>query len=156
MSELNVRIVELPPMRVACAHGFGAGPEGIAWKKLFDWARPKGLLEDWQMHRIFGFNNPDPSPGSPNYGYEFQIVVGPEVEAEGEIKIKSIPGGKYAALRCKGIPTIGQRWRQLVAWRENSRYRYDGARQWLEEHIGSAQEQQAIDEIELDLLMPVV
>ncbi len=155
MSELDVRILELPPLRVACAHGFGAGPEDIAWKKLLDWAGPKGLLDDPQAHRIFGFNNPDPSPGSPNYGYEFQIVVGPEVEAAGEIKIKLMPGGKYAALRCTGIPGIGERWQQLAAWRENSSFQYDHSRQWLEEHLGPALAQQVVDEIELDLLMPI-
>ncbi len=155
MNKPDVRIVELPPMRVACAHGFGPEPEGIAWQKLIHWAASQGLLQEPQTHRIFGFNNPDPSPGSPNYGYEFQMVVGPEIETDGEIEIKLLPGGQYAALHCSGIPSIGQRWQQLAAWRENSRYRYDASRQWLEEHLGPAQEAQSPDQIELDLLMPI-
>ena len=34
MSELEVRIVYLEPMRVATFHGFGASPELLAWEKL--------------------------------------------------------------------------------------------------------------------------
>ena len=68
MTELDVRIVTLEPMRVASAHAYSASPEGEAWDKLIAWARPKGLLDDPQVHRIYGFNSPDPSPGSPNYG----------------------------------------------------------------------------------------
>ena len=64
MSELDVRIVKLEPMRVASAHALGESPEHDAIEKLIAWAKPKGLLEDPEKHRVFGFNNPDPSPGS--------------------------------------------------------------------------------------------
>ncbi|NIW49114.1 MAG: MerR family transcriptional regulator, partial [Gammaproteobacteria bacterium] len=68
MSELPVRIVKLEPMTIASTYGFGEQPEIEAWEKLLSWAREIGLsLKD---HRFFGFNNPNPSPGSPNYGYE--------------------------------------------------------------------------------------
>jgi AraC family transcriptional regulator len=154
MSELDVRIVKLEPMRVASAHAYSASPEHGAMEKLIAWAKPKGLLENPGKHRVFGFNNPDPSPGSPNYGYEFWIVVGPDVEPEGEIKIKDFSGGLYAVTRCEvknpweDIPTT---WRRLAAWRENSKYR--GANnQWLEEHLsplGSS------DEFVLDLYLPI-
>ena len=36
MSELDVRIVKLEPMRVASAHGFGTNPEEQAWDKILD------------------------------------------------------------------------------------------------------------------------
>ena len=48
---------------------------------------------DVEKARFFGFNNPNPSPGSPNYGYEQWLTVGPEVQAEGGIVIKEIPPG---------------------------------------------------------------
>ena len=38
MSELDVRIIEIEPMRVASAHGFGEQPEIIAWEKILAWA----------------------------------------------------------------------------------------------------------------------
>jgi hypothetical protein len=100
MNEFKVRLVKLEPLRVASVHGFGQSPEDEAWQKLMAWAKPKGYLDDKEHHRIFGFNNPNPSPGSPNYGYEFWMVVGPEVQPEGEVEIKEFPGGLYAVARC--------------------------------------------------------
>jgi DNA gyrase inhibitor GyrI len=155
MSDLEVRIVELQPMRVASAWGFGKEPEGIAFSKLNKWARPKGFLDDPQKHRIFGFNNPDPSPGSPNYGYEVWIEVGPEVEPEGDIRIVSFRGGLYAVTRCevpKGdFEVIGATWKQLVTWREDSKYKY-GPYQWLEQSIVT--DNPGLEFI-LDLFMPI-
>ena len=46
MTEPNVRIEELRPMRVASFLGFGPEPETLAWKRLLEWARPRGLLDD--------------------------------------------------------------------------------------------------------------
>ncbi len=158
MSELQVRIVELEPMRVASAHAYSASPEGDAWTRLIAWAEPRRLLDDPDTHRIFGFNNPDPSPGSPNYGYEFWIVVGPEVEPEGDIKIKDFSGGLYAVTRCevKGNPeVIPNTWKALISWREESKYRY-AHHQWLEEHIVSADAVPEEGWFVLDLYMPIV
>jgi AraC family transcriptional regulator len=138
MADLDVRIVDLPPMRVARVHAFGEHPEHMAGQKLLDWAQPKGLLDDPQAHRIFGFNNPSPSPGSPNYGYEFWITVGPEEEPDGEAQIQEFAGGLYAVARCtvSGDPeAIGRTWQRMVVWREESPYQGAG-HQWLEEHMG--------------------
>ena len=155
MSSLDVRIVTLEPMRVASAHAYGASPEGPAWDKLIAWARPKGLLEDPAAHRIFGFNNPNPSPGTPNYGYEFWIQVGPEVEGEGEIAIKAFAGGRYAVTRCSDLHQIGQIWQQLAAWSQESPYA-NAKHQWLEEHIAPAPSApQPEEELVLDLFLPI-
>jgi effector-binding domain-containing protein len=118
MSEIEVKIVEMEPMRVAVAHGFGESPEPIAWDKILAFARDKGI--DTGQVRFFGFNNPDPSPGSPNYGYEQWMTVGPEVEAEGEITIKEIPARRYAMTNFRDLNKIGDTWRQLVLWFEDS------------------------------------
>jgi DNA gyrase inhibitor GyrI len=152
MSELQVRIVELEPMRVASFYGFGPSPEDIAWGKLVTWAKPRGFLGDPQSHRIFGFNNPNPSPGSPNYGYEFWIVVGPDVEPEGDIAIKEFGGGMYAVAQSRGLEEIGPVWKSLVLWREDSKYGC-GSHQWLEEHVGA--DEQSPEEITLDLHLPI-
>jgi DNA gyrase inhibitor GyrI len=122
MDELSVRIVRLEPMRVASAHGFGASPEAQAWDKLLSWVKSNGLLEDLGAHRFFGFNNPNPSHGSPNYGYEQWMTLDASVKAGGEVQIKEYPGGLYAVARCKGVETITPTWQKLVAWQEDSRY----------------------------------
>ena len=132
MSELKVRIVRLEPMRVASAHGFGQSPEQEAWNKILAFAEAKGLLEEPEAHRFFGFNNPDPSPGSPNYGYDQWITACPDVEPEGEVQIIEFSGGLYAVTRCKGLSNIGQVWKQLVTWCEDSHHK-KAHHQWLEE-----------------------
>lgn len=156
MNALNVRIVELEPVRVASFHAYGQEPEIAAWDKLVAWAGPKGLLDDPEGHQVYGFNNPSPSPGSPNYGYEFWISVGPEVGAEEPVEIKQFPGGLYAVARCqvggKPYETIPAGWKQLVLWREDSAYK-PGDHQWLEEPI--LLEQFPEGEWDLDLYLPI-
>ena len=154
MHEFKTKIVELSPMCVASFHAYGDSPENDAKEKLIAWAEPKGLLENPRNHRIFGFNNPDPSPGSPNYGYEFWITVGPEKRPKTEVKIKDFPGGLYAVSRCevkdpwRDIPYT---WKQLAIWRENSRYE-EAHHQYLEENIGPLV---TSNEFILDLYLPI-
>jgi len=156
MSDLDVRIVKLEPMRVASFHGFGESPEDEAWNKLVAWAKPKGLLHDPQHHRIYGFNNPNPSPGSPNYGYEFWMVVGPEMQAEGDMEVKDFAGGLYAVTFCdvqgKPYDTIPATWKKLVQWHEKSKYK-GASHQWLEEHLDI--EGAPEDAFNLNLYMPI-
>jgi DNA gyrase inhibitor GyrI len=129
----EVRIVELPETRVASALGYGPSPEEIAWTKILEWARAEGLLGQPFPPRFFGFNNPNPSPGSPNYGYEQWLVISGDQAVSGEVEAKVIPAGKYAVSRCK-LADIGLAWRELVAWIESSPYDF-GPNQCLEEAI---------------------
>ena len=155
MSDLDVRIVNLPPMRVACVNGFGEGPEGIAFDKMKAWAQAHNLLEE--PHRLFGYNNPDPSPGSPNYGYDVWLTVDESVQADGEARIINFPGGLYAVTRTEvknpGDDIPGA-WQKLVKWMEASRYRH-GRHQWLEEHIGPLGEMGGDQPFTLDLHLPI-
>ncbi len=139
MSELDVRIVRLEPFSVASFLGFGQSPEELAWEKLINWANPRGLLENLEKHRLFGFNNPNPSPGSPNYGYEVWMVIEPDqIEPGDEVEIKDFPGGAYAVTQCvvpKGkFEVIGETWNKLAKWREDRMYKF-GRHQWLEETL---------------------
>lgn len=151
MSNLEVRIVHLEPVRVASAHGFGPSPEAIAWDKILAFAETKGLLEGPNV-RFFGFNNPNPATGSPNYGYEQWITVGPDVQPEGEVEVKDFAGGLYAVTRCQ-LTHITEVWHQLVQWGEKSQYRR-GSHQWLEEAI--APPRTPFDEMVMDLYLPIV
>lgn len=132
---LDVRIVELEPMRVAATLGFGPSPEAEAWAKLLRWAEEQGLLQGAQAHRFFGFNNPDPSPGSPNYGYEQWMTVDPQAQPCDDVEIKDVAGGRYAVTRCT-LDEIGPAWQALVHWIEESQW-HMGAGQCLEECITS-------------------
>jgi DNA gyrase inhibitor GyrI len=152
MDELEVRIERLPDRRVASVHAFGQEPEMQAWAKMQAWAGPLGWLNDPEHHQIYGFNNPNPSPGSPNYGYEFWIDVEPGTPAgeDGEATVKDVEGGLYAVTRFEGrgddMPPV---WHRLFLWGENSRYRV-ASHQWLEKHISIAD-----DLLVLDLMLPI-
>jgi DNA gyrase inhibitor GyrI len=141
MSIENVDIVTLQPVRVASAWGFGAGPEDIAWQKLEAWAAPLGLLRAPDA-RVFGFNNPNPSVGSPNYGYEFMVTVGPEIEPGPDIRIGELKGGKYAVMAARVDTNPGDdipaAWRRLDKWVAEHGHRM-GHHQWLEEMNGDGQ-----------------
>jgi DNA gyrase inhibitor GyrI len=151
MSE-QVRIVKLDPARVVSAYGFGPEPEGAAWDKILAWAKKKGL--DISAHRFFGFNNPNPSPGSPNYGYEQWMIVGPDAEPEGDLRVQECYGGLYAVARCEGVQNIGPAWQGLVQWREDSKYKH-AHHQWLEECL-SPPETTPPDKLVFDLYLPIV
>ena len=132
MSEQKVEIVELHALRVASAYGFGSEPENIAHEKMAVFLKSKGLLESYGTeYRHFGFNHPNPSPGSPNYGYEIWVEVKADVEPEDEIRILDFSGGLYAVMRCEGLERIGQVWSDLAQWRVGSKY-HEGHHQWLE------------------------
>ena len=159
MSELDVRIVQLEPLRVVCAHGFGESPEPLAFEKMFAYAQSTGLDLDDEEVRWFGFNNPNPSPGSPNYGYEQWITADRDMTAEGDVEIKEFSGGLYAVTRCNSVNWIMATWKSLGAWLKESSYKM-GQHQWLEECLTKPSSVKALEEIpledlEFDLYCPI-
>ncbi len=137
MEKINVHIVTLPPMRVACVNGFGPSPELAAQEKMRTWAASRKLLET--PFRLFGYNNPAPSAGSPNYGYDVWISVDQALEPDDQVRIIDFPGGMYAVTRVEAAPNgdgIFEAWQALARWVEQSQYtaEYD-RRECLEESV---------------------
>lgn len=156
MEKKNVRIVALGKGTVVSFSGYGVQPELEAWAKLQAYASPKNEMEKiGRTRRVFGFNNPNPSLGSSEYGYEFWYLLRPGEEVQGEENIKEFSGGRYAVLRCQveGDPeVIPGGWSTLAAWQEENGYRR-GTHQLLEEMI----EWNQIDQgrFTLDLYLPL-
>jgi AraC family transcriptional regulator len=150
----EVRIVELEAARVAVAYGFGASPESTAWDKILEFARKQDLLEGPYPPRFFGFNHPDPTPASPNYGYEQWIVVHEGIEAVDDIRIKDFKGGLYAVLRFRGLQNFGKAWADLVAWAETSPYK-KGNRQCLEELLTLPESMNSPENVVFDIYLAV-
>ena len=158
MDNQDVRILTLEPFRAASFYGFGTEPELQAMRKLQAWVEPRGYLDGPAHHRIFGFNNPNPSHGSPNYGYEFWITVGPDVEPQDDMRVVEFCGGLYAVARlldpfAAPYERIPAGWQALVRWLEDSPYRH-GSHQWLEEHL--MHEQTPAGSWNMDLYLPIV
>ena len=110
-----------------------------------------------ELAGAFGYNNPDPSPGSPNYGYDVWITVDETVQPEGEVRIIAFSGGLYAVTRVEVKnpgEDIPRTWQKLVAWMEQSNYRH-GNHQWLEESPNPVTTADA-PAFTLDLYLPIV
>lgn len=152
MSDLEVRIVTLDPLRVASAYGFGAGPEEIAFEKIQAFAVANNLLKEGKLPNTFGFNQPDPSPGSPNYGYEVWLPLDGDTQGQGDVAIKDVPGGLYAVTRLVDLQHIGATWKRLAQWLEGSKYKY-GTHQWLEHLLSPADV--PFEEYIFDLYLPI-
>ncbi len=148
---MDVRIIHLEPMRVASVLGYGAEPEMQAWDKLFAWAEAHHL--SGKSPRLFGFNNPSPTPASANYGYEIWATVDENVKSDDVVTVKDFAGGMYAVMRHTGVTDLPEIWMQLSAWVETSPYRV-ASHQWLEEHIKVGRDMPP-EEIVLDLYLPI-
>lgn len=153
MKEMAVRLEELPTMRVASVRAAGEAPEAEAWRRLRDWAGPKGLLEDIDLHPIFGFNDPNPAPGQREYGYELWIRVD-ESEASGrDVEYKEFEGGLFAVTTCKlfGEPDVRAKWRMLFDWARKAPYRWRKAQEL--ERVVNPDEPES--DLVLELYLPV-
>ncbi len=156
MDKPEIRVVTLPAMRVACVNGFGESPEGQAFDKMLAWAKSHNLLG--KPYRTFGYNNPDPSAGSPNYGYDVWLTVDKSVQADGGARIIDFPGGLYAVMRVdvkNPYEDIPGTWQKLVKWMEAGKYHH-GRHQWLEEHIGPLEDIAGDKPFTLDLHLPIM
>ena len=154
----NVRIVKLPAMTVASYRAESATPEDDC-SKVFNQFVLQNNLHKRDGYRYLGFNNPDPTPGNPIYGYEMWITIPEDFNVPEPLVKKNFEGGLYAS-----IPTfmneIGERWRLLYNWCNNSeKYVPDFSRQWLEEcsmDFETFTSDQVDDrEKQLDLLNPI-
>ena len=152
MFEIEVRIEKLEPMRMLSSYGYGPEPEGIAWEKMTTFGFKNEVFKDGEFPATYGFNNPNPSKGSPNYGYEIWLPVDENLQPEGDLRIVDFGGGLYGVTRFKGLHNIGDVWGQLVKWREGSKYKH-GNHQWLEHLITGAGGPN--EELIFDLYLPI-
>jgi DNA gyrase inhibitor GyrI/DNA-binding HxlR family transcriptional regulator len=159
--ELQVEIVQLEPMTVASVQAISKSPEEDAWKKMVAIAEPKGLLKDLKKNPIFGFNNPDPSKGKEEYGYEFWIRIDPDMKLEEGVTKKKFDGGLYAVTRCNLTKEASsaflqehgalESWARLSEWFKSSGYK-KGKHQWLEKSVNPNKPD---EDLLLDLYMPI-
>lgn len=121
MADLDVRIVQMGERRLAYVQEFGTvmgEPEKLAWSKLGRWARAKGLTAGPSGYHYFSANDPPPMKEGDRYGYFSGVTVPPEVEPEGDVKVKVLPSSTYAVVRFKGLDNIGSMWKALYDWVE--------------------------------------
>lgn len=156
MTDLTVEMRDLDEMVVVSGSGFGVEPEPLAWNLIFEFAALHGLEVGSGEHRFFGFNNPNPSPDIPEYGYEQWMTISAdlEVDPDGPVVRKVIPAGRFAVTRFKGLSRITETWREFVGWFEESGLEPgDDWQECYEEMLNPVE--QSPEEWEFDLYLPV-
>jgi len=148
----QVRIIKLKPQKVAWYRTDGPEPEMKAWKVMLEWIRKNGI-DNIPTTRYFGFNNPNPSPETPDYGYEVWITVSDEIKKGEGIGIKSYSGGLFAVINTD-ITKITENWEKLSNWVKGSKYSI-GEWQWLEEHLIADESSWEIENLQIDLYFPI-
>ncbi len=167
VDDSDIRIIELPPMKVASVRVISKSPENDAWAKMREWAEPLGFFDDLEQHPVFGFNNPNPSPGKKEYGYEFWIRVEPDFEADASmnkqgISLKNFEGGLYAVTTCRLLEEMQSdhfkkhnqlpSWKRLMDWLTSSKdYKKDKRLGLERQHDPHA----SIEDLRLDIHMPI-
>ena len=157
MSKLDhVRIVKLPAMIVASYQAFSATPENDCAKNVDPFVIGNKIHES-SGFRSFGFNNPDPIEGKPEYGYEMWFTYPDGLDIPSIFTIKKFEGGLFASISTT-LNEIGERWEALYNWNTDSeKYIGDFDRQWLEEISMDYEQFNVVSDAEkqLDLLLPI-
>lgn len=116
-----VRIVQLPPFTAASYQFTGENPEEAAGGVISSFIRSSGLYEKKPDARMFGFNHPDPEPGSDLHGYEIWVTIPDDnaapaclVDVPAPLTKKHFPGGLYAAYTIQ-FPEFWE-WQFLTEW----------------------------------------
>ena len=128
-----VRIVLLPPCTVASYQFAGDDPEETVGEVMDMFIRSSKLYEIKPDARMFGFNNPEPQPGSDYHGYEDWVTIPDDMEVASPIVKKHYDGGLYAAYTIN-FPDFYE-WNFLKEWVKNSEKYQEDHRDYLEEHL---------------------
>lgn len=160
-----VRVLTLPPMKVASVRCVSLQPEEEAQKKLDQFILDSGLLQAKPDFRVFGFNSPNPTEPMKPYGYELWVSVPEDFLITGDgIQEKRIEGGQYAAVAIQLGDFFG--WDVLLNWVEKHpqykrRMAGDDSNMTglLEEPLNYygrlTGDSSSESEVQLDLLMPI-
>lgn len=154
----DVRILVLPRMAVASAHFIGPEPENHAGDMLWGFIRESGIASVKPDARVFGFNNPDPSPTQQYYGYEYWLTIPEDYDVPAPLVKKMMDGGLYAVHTIK----MGDfhEWQDLIRWVEESSeyeiaFRDTGMGGLLEEHLNAFDWPEEQSKQQLDLYLPI-
>lgn len=144
----RVEVLEEPSRRVAYIRHVGPYLQvGPTFQRIKTWAGSKDLVND--STEILGMGLDDPSQTPPEQcRFDCGVTVPDGVEADGEVQIKTVPGGSYARLRLIGryehlpdaygyllgtwLPASGRQLRQQPPWEV---YRNDPAEVQHEELV---------------------
>ncbi|OKP93086.1 MerR family transcriptional regulator [Paenibacillus sp. P3E] len=147
-----VKIIALPPMRVAYNIAIGVSPEDEAMAPVLEWIKSSNLLG---TARFFGGNvKPMPSHLGKPYGYGMCATIPDGITVPKHLKEMVLPGGLYAML--ESSDDVNLSWKTLMkGLSKDGIYHSDRSRLCLEEHIRNEKPDGSGNEYHLILLEPV-
>ena len=149
---LQVHFETLPPMRIVSFHVISKTPENDASKKMQKWMKENNIFFDSDSHPTFGFDNPKPTRGKEEYGYEFWLKVDDDFEPKDDVKVKDIPSFQYVVTTSWRLTDVGRDWKHLDRWIKEHNYEIIRDTPCLERaHISGVAEEELI----LDLMVPI-
>jgi DNA gyrase inhibitor len=125
----RVKVVEKPSFRVAYVRSIGPYEKKTiepAFKQLFQWAKPRGLINE-EMPVLSSFwNYPDITPED-KLICDACIAVPESVKADRWVNVQILPGGKFAVYRCEiEVEGNNDAWMSLfLNWLISSDYQPD-------------------------------
>ncbi|MDW7731448.1 MAG: GyrI-like domain-containing protein [Methanolobus sp.] len=123
--------------------------------KLFNWAGPKHLMGPDTLLMSAYYDDPGVTPPE-ELKLDVCMTIEDDIEVEGEIQKKKLPGGKYVVMRAEltGPEEYGPAWEKVVEWLIQNNLEIDMSRASYEIYLNSPEEHPEKHHI-LDICMPV-
>ena len=126
-SAMQIEIAERGPMRIAYLTHVGPHHAiAAAFERLYAWAGPRGLTGPPAVGVAVYLDDARTTPAA-NLRSQAAITVPDDVAGDAEVKVRELPGGRYATLMLKGpYAQLNAAYAALFAWLEGGGTRGDG------------------------------
>ena len=139
-------IRELEERRVACVSFTGnyIGNSKVfadLFTTLSQWAGPKGLIGPQTVFLSAYYGHPAVTPPD-ELKLDCCLFVPGDIQAEGDIGVKTLPGGSYAVMRAEleGPSEYGAAWETLVEWMKGKKLETSMSRPGYEIYLNNPDE----------------
>ncbi|MBN2109595.1 MAG: GyrI-like domain-containing protein [Methanosarcinaceae archaeon] len=123
--------------------------------KLGSWAGPKQLMGPDTLWISAYYDDPGVTPPE-ELRLDVCMTIDDDIEVDGEVKRKKLPGGKYVVMRAEltGAEEYGPVWEKLIDWLIQNNLEMDMSRASYEIYLNSPEEHPEKHHI-VDICMPV-
>lgn len=153
-------VKEIEEMTVVCVSFVGnylgnSEVFGDLFGKLCGWAGPRQLMGADAVLMSAYYDDPAVTPPE-ELKLDVCMTIEGDIDVEGEIKKKKLPGGKYVVMRTEltGAEEYGPAWEKVVEWLIENNLEIDMSRASYEIYLNSPEEHPEKHHI-LDICMPV-
>lgn len=123
--------------------------------RLGSWAGPKQLMGPDTLWLSAYYDDPGVTPPE-ELKLDVCMTIGDDVEVEGEVKKKTLPGGQYVVMSAEltGAEEYASAWEKIVEWLVRNNIEMDLSRASYEIYLNSPDEHPEKHHI-IDICMPV-